>query len=106
MKSSQLILVKNKNKMVEYSYERKKISEINPDAVLWDNLDDAIIGITEDGRVVYDIGMLEKVVWRNNKKYMTSDEAREWVSYNILQSYVGEHTPIHIWTIPTSEEEE
>jgi hypothetical protein len=105
MKSLQLILVKNKNKMVEDSYERKKISEINPDAVLWDNLDDAIIGITEDGRVVYDIGMLEKVVWRNNKKYMSPDEAREWVSYNILQSYVGEHTPIHIWTI-TSEEEE
>jgi hypothetical protein len=86
------------------SYERKKISEINPEAILWDGLDDALIGCTSEGRAVYDIGMLEKVVWRNNKKYMTPDEAREWVSYNILASYVGEWTPLHIWSL--SEEEE
>lgn len=86
------------------TYERERISEINPEAILWDGLDDAIIGITQDGRVVYDIVMMYKVVWRDNKKHITPDEAREWVDYNILSSYVGEFTPIHIWSINEEEE--
>lgn len=27
---------------------------------------------------------------------MTSEEADEWMSYNVLGSYVGEHTPIFL----------
>ena len=61
------------------SYERSKIVEANPNAVLWDGLDEAIIGMTSDGKVVYDVKMLESVVWRNNKKHITPDEAKEWV---------------------------
>jgi hypothetical protein len=48
--------------------------------------------------------MLEKVVWRNNKKYKTPDEAKECVSYNILSTYAGEWTPIHIWSLNEEEE--
>ena len=86
------------------SYERSRIAQTNPDAVLWDGLDEAIIGVSSEGKAVYDVRMLESIVWRNNKKHITPDEAKEWVEYNILSSYVGEYTPIHIWTI--SEEEE
>jgi len=28
---------------------------------------------------------------------MDIEEAKEWVDFNILSTYVGEHTPIHIW---------
>lgn len=86
------------------SYERSRIAQTNPEAVLWDGLDEAIIGVSSEGKAVYDVRMLESIVWRNNKKHITPDEAKEWVEYNILSSYVGEYTPIHIWTI--SEEEE
>ena len=97
MKSSQLILVKNKNKMVEDSYERNKIAEINSEAILWDGLDDAIIGFSMDGKAVYDIEMMISLVWKLNEDYMDIEEAKEWVDFNILSTYVGEHTPIHIW---------
>lgn len=86
------------------SYERSRIAQTNPDAVLWDGLDEAIIGMSSDGKAVYDVRMLESIVWRNNKKYITPDEAKEWVQYNILSSHVGEYTPIHIWTINEEEE--
>lgn len=83
---------------------RKKIKEINPEAVLWDGLDDAIIGISSDGKVVYDIHMLESVVWRNHKTHISFDEARDWVAYNILSTYVGDFTPIHVYALNDEEE--
>ncbi len=86
------------------TYERQRISEINPEAVLWDGLDDAIIGVTPEGKAVYDIEMMCSIVWRDNKKYITPDEAAEWVDYNILSTYAGEFTPIHIWSINEEEE--
>lgn len=92
--------------MIKQSYERRKIAEVNPDAILWNGLDEAIIGITEKGKAVYDIRMMESIMWRDNKKYITPDEAKEWVEFNILNSYVGEETPIHIWRMAESEEEE
>lgn len=91
-------------KMGTISYERSKIAEINPNAVLWDGLDEAIIGMTSDGKAVYAIEMMISIVWRNNKKHITPDEAKEWVEYNILSTYVGENTPIHIWTLNEEEE--
>jgi hypothetical protein len=45
------------------------------------------------------------IVWKTNQNYMTSDEAREWVDFNILSTYVGEHTPINIWMFNQDEEE-
>jgi len=81
------------------SNKRQQIAEINPEAILWDDLDDAVIGITLEGRVVYDIRLLEETVYKNNEHHMDIDEAKEWIAYNILSTYVGEWTPIHIWTL-------
>jgi hypothetical protein len=35
------------------------------------------------------------------KTNMTFEEAVEWVEFNVLSAYLGDFTPIHIWTIPT-----
>ena len=86
------------------TYERERISNINPEAILWDGLDEAIVGVTPEGRAVYDIGMMCSIIWRDNKKYITPDEGAEWVDYNILSAHVGEFTPIHIWSINEEEE--
>lgn len=81
--------------------KRAKIAEVNPDAVLWDGLDEAIIGITQDNVAVYDIHKMELEVMKLHK--CSFEEAVEWVDYNILSAYVGENTPEHIYTIPPDE---
>jgi hypothetical protein len=75
---------------------REHLSEINPDAIMWDGLDEAIVGITECGKAVYDIYKMELIFART----MSFEEASEWVSFNILDAYVGEFTPIHLWVYP------
>jgi hypothetical protein len=75
--------------------KREWISNENEMAVLWDNCDEAIIGITPNGEVVYSIEKLWEVFIGQG---MTDEEAIEWVDYNILGAYVGEFTPIHVYT--------
>ena len=74
-----------------------KIKENNPDAILWDDLDDAIIAFTPEYVAVYDIDKLAECLLRNNSDWCEQD-ALEWIDYNILGAYVGEFTPIHIYT--------
>jgi hypothetical protein len=80
---------------------RAKIAEVNPDAILWDDLDEAIIGIDVDNIAVYDIYKMELEIMKLHD--CTFEEAVEWVDYNILSAYVGEWTPKHIWLIPENE---
>ena len=44
--------------------KRKRILDIDPQAILWDGLDEAIIGITEEGIPVYDIHQMEILLMR------------------------------------------
>ena len=74
---------------------REWISEQNAEAILWDGCDDAIIGITPNGEAVYSIEKLWDVFVAQG---MTIEEAIEWVDFNILGAYVGEFTPIHVYT--------
>ena len=80
---------------------RAKIAEVNPDAVLWDGLDDCIIGIDVDNVAVYDIYKMELEIMKLQD--CSFEEAVEWVEYNILTAYVGEWTPKHIYLIPEDE---
>ncbi len=73
---------------------REIIAEMNPEAILWDGLDDAIIGISVDDRVVYG---LNKMILLFQQQGMSEEEAMEWMDFNIISAYVGEYTPIHIW---------
>lgn len=74
---------------------REQIAEDNPEAILWDDCDEALIGITPDGQAVYSIEKLWGVYIAQG---MSELEAIEWVDYNILGAHVGEYTPIHIYT--------
>jgi hypothetical protein len=77
---------------------RQMVADINPDAHLWDDLDDCIIGITEEGCAVYDIHKMEKELMKKNE--WDWETAAEFVEFNILQAYIGDFTPVHVWTIP------
>jgi len=63
-----------------------------------DGLDDAIIGVGhrcgEPTVVVYDIDLAIQAVQRELKCEIW--EAVEYFNFNILGSYIGEHTPIFV----------
>jgi len=83
--------------------KREFIAQFNPDAVIWDGLDDAIIGLSTNGNVIYDVNKIQEILyagWKEDPKDdVTMDDVIEYVEYNILCAYVGEFTPIHITTI-------
>lgn len=73
---------------------RTRINETYPDAIFWDNLDGAIIGVSTDGRVVYS---MERMLEYFQSRGMSEDESIEYIDFNILGVYINEHAPIHMW---------
>jgi hypothetical protein len=73
---------------------RDRIRETYSETIFWDNLDGAIIGVSTDGRVVYS---MERMLEYFQSTGMSEDESIEYVDFNILGAYIGEHTPIHMW---------
>lgn len=62
-----------------------------------DGFDDAIIGMECSGdipRVVYSIQLMVHVLCERDG--MTEEEAVDFISYNVISSYVGEGTPIYV----------
>jgi hypothetical protein len=69
--------------------------ETEMDYPKWTDMDDAIIGVSSSGIYIYSIPILVRECM---KKYeMSEEEAEEWVDFNIINSYIGENTPIHMW---------
>lgn len=79
---------------------REEIGEINPEALLCDGFDEAIIGMAERinlGPVVaYSTNKILSIMMERDG--MTYEDALEFYDYNILGSWMGEHTPIFITT--------
>jgi hypothetical protein len=73
---------------------RNRIADTYPDAVFWDNLDEAIIGVSTNGRVVYS---MERMLEHFQSEGMSEDESIEYIDFNILSTYIDENTPIHMW---------
>lgn len=71
------------------------------DVLLFENFsyDDALIGVSEDGRAVYDFDKM--VAWLMEEEGWTMDDATEWVEYNTIRAipYMGPGAPIVIYTI-------
>jgi len=71
------------------------IVEHNPEAMFAHGHDDAIMGYSSDGRVIYSVNQIrETLVERDG---MTHDEAIEFFGHNIECAYVGEYTPIYMY---------
>lgn len=61
--------------------------------------DDALIGVSEDGRAIYDF---EKMVdWLMKEEGLSDDEAVEWIEYNTIRAlpYFGEDAPIIMYPL-------
>ena len=61
--------------------------------------DDALIGVTEDGRAVYDYDKM--VMWLVETQGFTEEEAVEWIDYNTVRAlpYMGENAPIILYPV-------
>jgi len=79
---------------------RNSIAEINPEALLCDGFDEAILGMAERinlGPVVaYSEEKIIQILMERDG--MTDEEAYEFFHYNIKGAWVGDYTPIFITT--------
>ena len=66
----------------------------DPEAIVWDDFDDAMVGTDNMGRIVYDINKMIEVLQKDD---MTEEEAREYLDFNVLSTYVGDLTPVHVY---------
>lgn len=56
--------------------------------------DDALIGVSHDGRAVYDYNLM--IDWLMKKEGWSDNEAIEWIEFNTVRAlpYMGEGAPI------------
>jgi hypothetical protein len=81
---------------------REQLSEIDPDILLADGFDEAIIGHTDswsgnsrDLRAVYDAEKCIQVLM--DRDQMERDVAEEFFEFNVAGAYVGTRTPVFVW---------
>lgn len=77
---------------------KSDLAEINPDALLADGLEEALVGYTLNHhappRAVYDAAKcVEILVSRDG---MTPEDAEEFLEFNTYGAYVGEHGPVYV----------
>jgi hypothetical protein len=74
------------------------LAEANPDALLADGLEAALVGYTVNQHhphvAVYDIDKCVDVLVERDG--MTPEEADEFLSFNTLGAYVGENGPMYV----------
>jgi hypothetical protein len=70
---------------------------MNEEAMLLDGFWDACLGGDyKDGKAVYSIEKILKILMKRDG--MTEEEALEYFDFNIAGAYVGEMTPMYVWT--------
>lgn len=89
---------------------REWISDHNEEALMADGFEDAIIGMCErfgsEPVVAYDrdkcIDILAKEFSEDNDdpERDAYEEAEDYFGYNVIGSYVGEHTPVFVSLVP------
>tara|TARA_B100000497_G_C7307406_1_gene207537 strand:- start:189 stop:461 length:273 start_codon:yes stop_codon:yes gene_type:complete len=73
-----------------------ELSELNPEALLVDGLNKAVIGFgskfTNAPVAIYDYDKCIEIFMEDNG--WDYEEAMEWMSYNVVGAWMGEGTPI------------
>jgi len=75
---------------------RDQAAELNEEMILWDGLDEAVVGFVYvqelDGHVaVYGYNAMIQAFIDNDD--MEPEEAEEWVQYNIVGAFPGKYAP-------------
>ena len=80
-------------RLLEYGYEGVKY-------LVDESYDDALIGVSEDGRAIYDFGLM--IEWLMTKYDWSEIESIEWIEYNTIRAlpYFGDKAPIIMHGLP------
>ncbi len=80
-------------RLLEYGYEGVKY-------FVDESYDDALIGVSEDGRAIYDFGLM--IEWLMTKYGWSESESIEWIEYNTIRAlpYFGDKAPIIMYGLP------
>lgn len=79
--------------------KERLIATENEDTVMIDGFDNAVLGITSDGCLIYDYyKMVDELVQRDGMEFM---EAVEYIDYNTMRAlpYVKDHRPIVLFPL-------
>jgi hypothetical protein len=84
--------------MINHDDVRAWIAEYNPEALLADGFEAAIVGIAErcgkEPLVVYDAGKCVQILVERDG--MDEDEALEFFNFNTLGAWMGDNTPLFL----------
>ena len=79
---------------------REDVAEYNEEALICDGFDEAIIGVAERinlGPVAaYSVEKIIEMLMERDE--MTYEDAYEYFSYNVIGAWMGEYTPVFIYT--------
>jgi len=85
-----------------YDQVSEYLSEWNPEALLADGMEDALVGTaTRPGSETVALYDRAKCVALLVAQGMTDDEAEEFFEYNVAGAWVGPGTPVFAW-LPTA----
>lgn len=67
--------------------------------------DDALIGVSDEGRAIYDYDLMVK--WIVDNTEMDETEAVEWIDFNTIRAlpYAGQNAPIIMYRLEGEEDE-
>ena len=71
---------------------KPNLSPENPDGY-----DNAILGITDNGQLVYSKEIMVDILMQDDKE-ISEEDAWEFLEFNTFNAYVGEQTPIYVNT--------
>lgn len=92
--------------MTEPEVILETLAEANPDALLFDGFEDALVGIARQQYkpplAVYDREKCLEIL--RTRDGMTHEEAEEMFSFNTEGAWLGEHTPLILTSPPQADE--
>lgn len=85
---------------VRFDTIKEALAEENPEALLWDGLEPALVGIArrcgQPSVAVYDYELCVNALMAGG---MTNEEAVEWIEFNVVGGWPGENTPVMLDTV-------
>ena len=81
--------------MKKYEQVLEEVAEFYPDSLKCDGFDEAIIGYTTQGLIVYDVSKMIDILIRRDS--MGHTDALEYLHFNVFGAYIGETQPLYMY---------